>query len=158
VNLCPITLREANAHVKEFHRHRGTVRGCKFCLGAWDHQNEIIGVVIVGRPVSRHLDNGWTLEVNRLCTDGTKNACSFLYAAAWRATRALGYLKLITYTLPSEGGASLRAAGWRIIGQTKADDWDTPGRPRIDTNPKQKKLRWEASFTGPKTGSKKGPS
>lgn len=97
------------------------------------HMDTIVGVAIVGRPVARTLDDGWTLEVTRVATDGTKNACSALYASAWRAARAMGYQRLITYTLPSEGGASLRAAGWRTVHRTKGGNWNTPARPRVDT-------------------------
>lgn len=84
----------------------------------------------------------WTAEVTRLATDGTKNACSLLYAAAWRAARALGYRQLVTYTLPEESGASLRGAGWRVIGQTEdhGRGWSRPGRPRVDEHPLQRKL------------------
>jgi len=89
-------------------------------------------------------DNGWTLEVNRACTDGTKNANSMLYGACWRVTKALGYRKLITYTLPEESGASLRAAGWKCIGEAGGERWSRASRPRIDTHPTQTKLRWEA--------------
>lgn len=89
------------------------------------------------------MDDGWTLEVNRCCTDGTPNACSMLYAACWRATRALGYRRLITYTLTSEPGTSLKAAGWKVIGQTKGRSWDTPSRPRVTVNPQDRTL-WEA--------------
>lgn len=84
---------------------------------------EIVGVAIVGRPVSRYLDDGWTLEVNRLCTDGTKNACSFLYFAAWRVAKNLGYKKLITYILDSENGASLKASGWKCVGKCGGKCW-----------------------------------
>ena len=115
LEITPITFAEANAFVKKHHRHHAPVQGCKFCL-AVSHQEKVVGVAIVGRPVARRLDNGWTLEVNRCCTDGTKNACSMLYAAAWKATKALGYKRLITYTLPGEGGASLRASNWKCIG------------------------------------------
>ena len=109
LRIVPTTLEEANVFVSEHHRHHQPVVGHKFSIACADEKN-VRGVAIVGRPVSRHLDKGWTLEVNRCCTDGAKNACSMLYAAAWRATKALGYQKLITYTLPKEGGASLRAA------------------------------------------------
>lgn len=153
LELVPTTLAEANAFVAQHHRHRGPVVGAKFCIAAaaligpdpamaWP---EVVGVVIVGRPVARHLDDTFTLEVNRLCTDGTRNACSLLYAAAWRAARALGYSKLITYTLTSEQGASLRAAGWKVVGEVKGRSWSAPSRPRIDTAPHQDKLRWEAA-------------
>lgn len=104
------------------------------------------GVAIVGRPVARLLDNGWTLEVNRVCTDGARNACSMLYGAAWRAAKALGFRRLITYTLPEEGGASLRASGWYCVGERGGGTWDRPNnsRPRVDKHPTQVKLLWEA--------------
>lgn len=93
LEIVPMTLREANAFVEQNHRHHGTTVGHKFSIGLSDGE-KIVGVAIVGRPVSRHLDDGWTLEVNRLCTDGTRNACSMLYAAAWRAARAMGYKRV----------------------------------------------------------------
>ena len=147
--IVPTTLEEANAFVALHHRHRGPVAGAKFCIAvaallAADVP-EVVGVVIVGRPVARHLDTGYTLEVNRLCTTGLPNACSMLYAAAWRAARALGYERLITYTLATEPGTSLRAAGWRLVGAVKGRKWTTPTRPRVDTSPRQDKLRWEAA-------------
>lgn len=97
LEIVPMTLREANAFVEQNHRHHGATVGHKFSIGLSDGE-KIVGVAIVGRPVSRHLDDGWTLEVNRLCTDGTRNACSMLYAAAWRAARAMGY-KRVSETL-----------------------------------------------------------
>lgn len=142
--IVPITFAEANAFVAANHRHHKPVTGSKFCVAAADTLR-VVGVAMVGRPVARALDDGWTLEVNRCCTDGTANACSMLYAAAWRAARALGYRKLITYTLPEEGGASLRAAGWRVVAQTDGGSWNCPSRPRVDTHPLQGKLRWEAA-------------
>jgi hypothetical protein len=104
----------------------------------------VVGVVTVGRPVARMLDNGYTLEVTRCCTDGTPHACSKLYAAAWRATRALGYRRLITYTLAEEPGTSLTAAGWRVVGQTSGGSWSCPSRPRVDLAPLGQKKLWEA--------------
>jgi hypothetical protein len=101
------------------------------------------GVAIVGRPVARHLDNGWTVEVNRTCTDGTANANSMLYGAAARAARALGYRRLITYTLKSESGASLRGAGWHVVGERDGRSWSCPSRPRTDKHPLEAKLLWE---------------
>jgi hypothetical protein len=118
--------------------------GHKFSIAVSDSNDDVRGVAIVGRPVARRLDNGWTLEVNRCCTDGTKNACSMLYGAAWRAAKALGYKKLITYTLPSEGGASLRASNWKLIGEAGGGNWNVKTRPRIDTEHQQIKLKWEA--------------
>jgi hypothetical protein len=95
--------------------------------------DKLVGVAMVGRPVSRHFDNGLTLEVNRTATDGTKNANSMLYGAAWRATKALGYGRLITYTMANESGASLRAADWRVVAELKASaGWTRPSRPRDD--------------------------
>ena len=108
------------------------------------HESRVRGVAIVGRPVARMSDNGWTLEVNRCCTDGSKNACSMLYGAAWRAAKALGYKRLVTYTLPEEGGTSLRAAGWKLLGEAGGGSWNRSSRPRIDTAPTQGKLAWEA--------------
>lgn len=141
--VAPLSRDEANHFVAKWHRHHGPLRGSKFCIGA-AKDGCIVGVAMVGRPSSRHLNNGWTLEVTRLATDGTKNACSFLYGAAWRAARALGYERLLTYTLPEEGGASLRAAGWRVLGESKGGPWSRAGRPRVDVHPLQRKLRWEA--------------
>jgi hypothetical protein len=142
MEIVPITLDEANAFVEKHHRHHAPVPGAKFCLAVAD-SGGIVGVAIVGRPIARMLDDGWTLEVNRTCTDGTKNANSMLYGAAWRAAKALGYRKLITYTLPEESGASLRAAGWRVVAErTGGGKWGRESRPRVDTHPLQAKIRW----------------
>ena len=146
LELTPITLSEANEFVKKHHRHHNTVPGCKFCV-AVSNDESVVGVAIVGRPVARHLDDGWTLEVNRTCTDGTKNANSMLYGACQRATFALGYKKLITYTLPEEGGASLKASNWKCIGKAGGGSWNRKSRPRIDMHPLQQKLRWEIVST-----------
>lgn len=141
--IVPISLSEANAFVAQWHRHHSPVPGAKFCIAAAVRE-KVVGVAIVGRPVARMVDDGWTLEVNRTCTDGTRNANSALYGACRRATFALGYRKLITYTLPSESGSSLRAAGWKCLGEAGGGKWSRPSRPRIDTHPTQTKLRWEA--------------
>jgi len=138
----PLDLDEANAFVRMHHRHHAPVQGFKFALGA-ALDSQIVGVAIVGRPVSRMRDNGVTLEVTRLCTDGTKNACSFLYGAAARAAFALGYMRIGTYTLPEEGGASLRGAGWKLLGERGGGSWSRDARPRVDTHPTQGKLLWE---------------
>ncbi len=148
--LSPITLREARAFVDQNHRHHSAPQGGIFAIAAVDcsglDEIEPVGVVIVGRPVSRMLAaDPFTAEVTRLCTIGTRNACSMLYAAAWRAWRAMGGQKLVTYTLAEEGGASLRAAGWRTIGKTGGGTWSRPSRARVDTHPLQEKLRWERS-------------
>ena len=143
LELTPTTLAEANEFVAQHHRHHKPVPGAKFCI-AVSEGDTVHGVAIVGRPVARMLDNGWTLEVNRVATDGARNACSMLYGAAWRAAKALGYRRLITYTLPEEGGASLRASGWRLIGERGGGSWSRGIRPRVDMHPLQAKLLWEA--------------
>lgn len=142
--LCPIDLAEANAFVERHHRHHKPVVGHKFSLGAV-LEGAIVGVAIVGRPVSRVRDDGATLEVTRLCTDGTRNACSFLYGACARAAFALGFTRIGTYVLKSEGGGSVRAAGWKLIGERGGGSWTTPSRPRVDTHPTAPKLLFEAS-------------
>lgn len=145
-SLVPLTLTEAREFVAQLHRHHPSVVGGRFAIGcALD--GEIVGVAIVGRPVARALNDDYTAEVTRLCTDGSENACSKLYAAAWRAWRAMGGRRLVTYTLPSEGGASLRAAGWRVVGEVKGREWTTPSRPRVEAAGVQTldKLRWEVA-------------
>ena len=146
LQITPISFDEANSFVEAKHRHHKPVIGCKFCV-AVSEDGIVRGVAIVGRPVARRLDDGWTLEVNRCCTDGAKNACSMLYGAAWRAAKALGYARLITYTLEAEGGASLKAAGWVLIGQRGGGNWNVKSRPRIDTDEllRGQKLLWEAA-------------
>lgn len=103
LEIVPISLDEANAFVSDHHRHHAAVVGHKFSVAVSDGEH-IVGVAIISRPVARHFDTGWTLEVSRCCTDGTRNACSALYGAAWRAAKALGYRRLITYTLRDELG------------------------------------------------------
>lgn len=116
----PVTLREANEFVRRLHRHSRPVAGHRFAIGV--ETTKLVGVAIVGRPVSRELDDGFAAEITRVCTDGTRNACSMLYGACRRAARELGYRPVYTYTLPEEGGASLRAAGFRL-------DKDDAGKP-----------------------------
>ena len=139
-----IELAEANAFVRRHHRHHRPVVGHLFSLGA-ALGDEIVGVVIVGRPVSRVRDDGMTAEVTRLCTDGTKDACSFLYGVAARAAFALGFQRIGTYILASEPGTSLTAAGWRNLGERGGGSWSVPSRPRVDKHPLQKKLLFERS-------------
>jgi len=138
----PISFESANAFVSENHRHHKRVRGHKFSIAAI--LNEVlVGVAIVGRPVSRIRDDGLTLELTRLCTDGTRNACSFLVGKAAKAAFALGFRRIGTYILQSEDGVSLRAAGWTLIGETKGGSWDCPSRPRVDKHPTEPKTLWE---------------
>jgi hypothetical protein len=106
-----------------------------------------VGVAITGRPVNRVLDNGWTAEVLRVALlEEVPNGCSQLYGASWRAARALGYRRLVTYTLLEERGVSLLASGWKLIAKTQGGSWNTPSRPRVDDHPLQGKLRWEVNI------------
>jgi hypothetical protein len=159
--LIPIGLDEAIAFVARYHRHHQPVVGHKHSMGAALGQN-IIGVVIVGRPVSRLRDDGRTLEVTRLCTDGEKhptgktnrsgeptfyNACSFLYNAAAKWAFAGGYTRIGTYILKSESGKSLGALGgnWRLVAETPGRSWSVPSRPRVDKHPLEPRLLYEAT-------------
>lgn len=148
LRVIPITLKEARCFVDAKHRHHRAPQGGLFALGIavidGGVVNAVVGVAIVGRPIARALADDFTAEVTRLCTDGTPNACSMLYGAAWRAARALGYSRLVTYTLASESGTSLRAAGWFLVGAAGGGPWSRASRPRVDTHPTQEKLRWEA--------------
>ena len=113
LRIVPVTLEQANAVVARLHRHNKPVVGAKFCIGV-QQGDQLVGVAIVGRPVAPKLDDGFTAEITRVCTDGTRNAASALYGACRKAARAMGYDRIFTYTLPEEGGASLRAAGFKL--------------------------------------------
>lgn len=148
MRVVPISISEANEFVANFHRHNKPVQGAKFAIGASDGEN-LVGVAIVGRPVARRLDDGATAEVTRCCVldDAPKGTPSFLYSRCWRIWAAMGGDRLITYTLQSESGASLRGAGWKIVGQTpgfsEGKGWTT--RPGREWQPVvgQSKFRWE---------------
>jgi len=142
LKLQPITQKEANAFITEHHRHHLPPQGWKFGIAVNDGK-KVVGVITVGRPVSRILDDGWTLEVTRCATDGTRNAPSKLYGAAKRAAFALGYKRIITYTLQSEPGTSLFAANWKYLGQAGGGTWNRKSRPRVDTHPVEQKRLWE---------------
>lgn len=145
LRLCPVSLREANAFVERHHRHSKPTRGHKFSVGAATG-DELVGVAIAGRPVARYRDDGETVEVLRVCVtlDAPRNTCSLLYGACWRAARAMGYSRAITYTLKSETGASVKASGFKVIGEVKPQTWSRPnaGRPRDASDP-QERLCWE---------------
>ena len=143
----PLTIKNAKVLVTKWHRHHKTPTGGLFAVGCGDGL-DYCGVAIIGRPVARRLQDGWTAEVTRLATDGTKNSCSMLYGAAWRAARALGYLRLYTYTLVSEPGTSLRAAGYKLVGHVKGRSWSVPSRPRTDKHPTCDKQRWLRAAVG----------
>ena len=140
LEIVPITLRTANAFVTDYHRHHPAVTGCKFAIGCEDN-GKLCGVAICGRPVSRYLDDGRTLEINRLCTDGTKNAVSKLYGASVLIAKAMGYKKVITYILESESGASLKASNFVCEGKASGTHW-TGKRDKGQDIPNQMKQRW----------------
>ena len=142
----PITLKEANEFVQKYHRHNGKVRGWKFGLALNDGE-KIVGVVIAGRPLARKLDDKYTLEITRCCTDGTKNACSMLYNSICRAAKEIGYRKCITYTLQTETGSSLKGAGWTIAdNKAGGGSWNRKTRKRTDSHILDYKIRWEKSL------------
>ncbi|MFE2497155.1 XF1762 family protein [Streptomyces scopuliridis] len=147
LHLVPVRFREAAAFVGMWHRHHQPPVGMVFAVGVADDDGVLRGVAIVGRPVARHFDNGQTLEVTRSCTDGTGNVNSMLYGAARRAAFALGYTRLITYTQAGETGASLRAAGWRVLAERPArPGWNAPSRPReANGTEHMPRTLWEAA-------------
>jgi DNA adenine methylase len=143
LTVAPVTFRQACGFIDAHHRHHRPPQGMRFALGVTDGPR-LVGVATVGRPVARHLDNGVTAEVTRACTDGTPNANSMLYAACWRAARAMGYQRLLTYTQDGETGASLRAAGYHPTTHRPADHgWHRPSRPRTSDTGGVGRTRWE---------------
>ena len=146
----PIELKEANAFVEQLHRHHAPVYRDKFRIGALDNNGNLCGVIQLGRPVSRMLDDGKTIEAVRCCTDGTYNACSFLYSRAARIAKEMGYQKIITYILQEEDGTSLKASGWICeANDVGGGSWNRPSRPRDliregkEKYSTQKKQRWK---------------
>jgi len=137
----PVTFAQARDFVAAWHRHHRPPVGHKYSIGVADDAGVLVGVAIFGRPIARLLGDGHTLPVARMCTDGTRNVCSLLYAAAWQAGRALGYRRLVTYTQAGESGATLRAAGWRVVAARPPG----PGsRPRTDHGVDgTARLRWQ---------------
>lgn len=150
----PISLKKANEYIYEFHRHHGIATGHKFSLSVWD-DDRLCGVAIVGHPQSRMIDNDNVLEVLRLCTDGTYNACSILYSRCAKVGKDMGYKKIITYILESETGASLKASGWTCE-EKKCGGFSWGGTREVDRHkyeqltfvefkkqpPKELKQRW----------------
>ena len=155
LSIKPIILREANAYVAQNHRHNIPTSGHKWSLACYD-DDKLCGVAIAGQPIARKLDDGLTIEVRRVCTDGTYNACSKLYGACARVAKEMGYRRIITYTLQSEPGTSLTASGWRNCGEAGGESWNVPSRPREEYQeslfgterkyPAEKKVRWEKVF------------
>lgn len=144
----PVELKEANRIIAAWHRHHQPVQGHRFSLACVDQAGMVCGVAVIGRPVARLAGSPRdVLEVSRVATDGTKNACSVLYGGAARAAKAMGYLRIQTYTLPEEGGASLRAAGWVSEGYAGGGQWKhTDGKPRRTDQPTSIKTRWALTF------------
>jgi hypothetical protein len=147
LRIVPVRFEDACGFVATWHRHHQPPVGHRFSIGVATPDGVLRGVAMIGRPVARSYDDGLTLEVNRTATDGTPNANSALYGAAWRATKALGYSRLITYTQDGESGASLRGAGWRTVAQRPArPGWTTPSRPREDRGvDHMPRTLWEAT-------------
>jgi hypothetical protein len=143
-----MTISDAKEFVAQHHRHHKPPQGALFAIGA-ALDGEIVGAAIVGRPVARRSDDGWTAEVTRLATIGQRNACSMLYRACWRASAAMGYRRLVTFTFATEPGASLRGAGFRLLGTTPGKSWSVKSRPRVDRHPLQIRLRWEMTANNP---------
>ncbi len=155
LTVAPISITEARRYIGAVHRHNLPPRGAVFAVAA-KNDDTLVGVAVAGRPVARMLDDGETLEVTRLATDGTPNACSLLYGACSRAAKALGYRRIYTYTLQREHGASLRASGWTLDAELDArPSWDCASRPRVQTDlfgndrrPSEPKYRWVKQFGG----------
>lgn len=142
--IVPSSLKEAQEFVKANHRHNIPPVGGKFAIKCVDKiQNRVVGVAICGRPVARKLDDGFTLEIYRNCTDGTMNACSKLYGACQRIARNMGYLKVITYTLESENGSSLRSANFKCFGRAGKPSWTGKRKRDYFISPEEFKNRWE---------------
>lgn len=143
MKLIHMELRDANEFVQRLHRHHKPVVGHRFSIGARKFDGDVAGVAIVGRPVARRVCQSTVVEVTRLCTDGTKNACSFLYGAAARAATSLGYARIQTYVLASESGTSLKASGWTISHTVAGRDWNVPSRGgRRTDQPMEDKVCW----------------
>jgi hypothetical protein len=140
MKIVPITFRYAQQFVKDYHRHNPNVVGCKFAIGC-QGDDGIVGVAICGRPVSRYLDDGKTLEINRVCTNGAANACSMLYGACCRIAKEMGYERVITYTLQSETGASVKASNFICDGEAGGTHW-TGKRDKGQNIPNEMKVRW----------------
>ena len=148
MTLRPTTLRKANEFVANYHRHSKPVarNGGRFAISLW--VEDLIGVIIVGNPIARALMDGETAEVLRCCVKDSApaNACSKLYGAAWKAWKAMGGKKMITYTLQKESGSSLKGAGWKKVGVTKPHQWTTKTRPRkVQEIYNEPKYRWEVT-------------
>lgn len=144
MTIVPVTFRYAQQFCKDYHRHNPNVVGCKFAIGC-KGENGICGVAICGRPISRRYDDGFTLEINRVVTNGAPNACSMLYGACCRIGKAMGYKRIVTYTLCSEPGTSLKASNFVCEGEAGGTEW-TGKRGTGKDVPHEKKIRWAKYF------------
>lgn len=145
----PCTVSQAKAVVDEWHRHHGSSTSTLYAAAVANEDGRVVGVALIGRPVARMLDDGWTLEVTRVATDGTPNACSALYGIARRIAAALGYSRVITYTRIDEPGSSPKAAGLTDDGPIRARSWNMPGRPRTDKTEIVQRRRWRLDLSEP---------
>jgi hypothetical protein len=141
----PITLKAASDYIAQYHRHHKPPQGHKFSIACYDG-DKLVGVACAGRPVCRNIDQNFTLEVTRLCSDGTKNVCSMCYGRIARIAKEMGYNACITYILEDEPGTSLKAAGWKFDGLTQGGTWDAAKRPRKYDAPTCRKQRWKITF------------
>ena len=142
LQLVPVHLDAANSFVDAHHRHADPVLQARYAAGA-ALGGQVVAVAIAGRPVNRLLQDGWTLEVLRVCVEDAPNACSFLYGAAWRAIRAFGYHRAITYTRADEPGGSPKAAGFIEADRVRGRDWNCKSRPRDTKHQIIDRIRWE---------------
>lgn len=148
LRVVPCSVEKAKEYVESIHRHHTASTSARYCVAVVDDTGLVRGVAMVGRPVARVLDDGWTLEVNRVATDGCENACSALYGAARRIAHALGYSRLITYIREDEPGTSMKASGWDFEQKIRARSWDMPGRRRVDKTEIVQRERWSVKATG----------
>lgn len=152
MKLKPISFKDAAEYTHKYHRHSKYIHGWKFGVSIVDDNDEIIGVAVAGRPVSRILDDGYTLEILRICTNtDEKNVVSKLVSSMVRAGKALGYTKIITYTRIDETGTSLLACGFRSCKDdmvVRKRSWNTPSRKRTDRSEVIERIRWEYEISG----------
>ena len=141
MRIAPISFKSASNYINTYHRHHRATVGCKFCVSVVDESELVHGVAVCGRPVGRFLDDGYTLEINRVCSDGTPNVCSMLYGACCRIAKQMGYRKVVTYTLQSEDGASLKASNFTFDGIAGGTHW-TGSRNSGQAIPAEMKKRW----------------
>ena len=145
----PLTLKKANAYIEEHHRHHKKVQGHRFSIGAYK-DGALVGVAVVGRPLSQSFDFEKVAEVTRLCTNGDKNVCSLLYSACARAAKGMGFESIQTYILEEELGTSLKASGWVFDYTTSGATWNRKNRPRKDLNPTGPKKKYSTTFANNK--------